>query len=187
MVVLHETGQLDDVEIVPVTGTPVAPNTMPVDHNPLGKLPTLIDDAGRAIYDSRVITRYLASRAGAPLYGSGESEWPILTLEATCDGILDAAILMVYEKRCRPEAAWQSDWIEAQWTKVTRALDVLDRDWLDHLKGGLDAGVIAAVCALGYIDFRHGDRDWRSTRPGLAAWYAQAADRESFRATVPTG
>lgn len=106
MVTLHETGQIDDVEIVPAIGTPIDPNTMPVGDNPLGKLPTLIDDEGNAIYDSRVITRFLADRAGAPLYGEGDARWRIATLEATADGMLDAAILMVYEKRCRPEAAW---------------------------------------------------------------------------------
>jgi glutathione S-transferase len=41
MVLLHETGQLADVELTPAGGTPVDPGTMPVAQNPLGKVPTL--------------------------------------------------------------------------------------------------------------------------------------------------
>lgn len=188
MVVLHETGQLDAVDLVPAAGTPLAPGTMPVDDNPLGKLPTLITDDGQALYDSRVINRYLDRRAQtAGLYGAGPGLWRTLTLEALADGIMDAAILMVYEKRCRPEEAWQQDWIEAQWSKVARALDELERTWIDHLEAGLDIGGIGVGCALGYLDFRHPDRDWRSAHPKLAAWFEAVSRRPSFRGTVPQG
>lgn len=68
-VVLHETGQLDAVELVHATGNPVAPTAAaPTAQNPLGKIPTLLRDDGPAIYDSRVICRFLNDRAGAALY-----------------------------------------------------------------------------------------------------------------------
>lgn len=186
MVVLHETGLIRDVDLVAAMGTPMDPGTMPVGDNPLGKLPTLITDDGLALYDSRVITRYLDRKAkSVGLYGAGDGLWRTLTLEATADGILDAAVLMVYEKRCRPEQAWQQDWIEAQWAKVSRALDVLEREWISHLDAGLDIGGIGVGCALGYLDFRHPDRDWRADHPKLAAWFEQVSQRPSFRKTVP--
>ncbi len=63
---------------------------MPIDRNPLGKVPALVCDDGRTLYDSRVICRYLADLAMPSLYPSGAAQWDTLTLEATADGILDA-------------------------------------------------------------------------------------------------
>ena len=187
MVVLHETGLLDQVTLVPASGTPTAPGTMPVAQNPLGKIPALERDDGPAIYDSRVICRFLAERAGTGLYPEGNALWEALTLEATADGICDAAILMVYEGRLRPEEKQMPEWVEGQWSKVARALDALNARWLGHLHGPLSIGQIAVGCALEYVDLRHGARNWRQGRDGLAAWQAGFAARDSMMATRPEG
>ena len=92
---------------------------------------------------------------------------------------------MVYEWRLRPEEMRLPDWVEGQWAKIARALDALETRWISHLAGPLDMGQIAVGCALGYLDFRHGDRDWRAARPGLAAWEAAFAARPSMTATRP--
>ena len=188
MVLIHEA-RIGGVTLIPAAGTPVAPGSMPVDHNPLGKIPALVLDDGRTLYDSRVICRYLDARAnggaGAGLYPKGARHWDTLTVEATGDGILDAALLMIYEVRIRPEALRYAPWVEGQWAKVDRALDVLETRWMDHLEGPLEAGQIAVGCALGYLDFRHDARGWRNGRPRLAAWYAGFAARPSMMATVP--
>ena len=84
-------------------GTPVAPGTMPVTRNPLGKIPVLEREDGPALYDSRVICRYLDDLAGGGLYPEKPRLWETLTLEATGDGMMEAAVLMVYEERTRPE------------------------------------------------------------------------------------
>lgn len=185
MVLLLETGQQADVALIPATGSPVDPGTMPVAQNPLGKIPALERDGGPALYDSRVICRFLDDRAGGVLYPPAPRLWETLTLEATADGILDAALLMVYESRLRPEGLRLADWTEGQWDKIARALDALESRWADHLAGPLDMGQIAVGCALGYLDFRHGARDWRAGRPRLADWYRVFADRPAMRATHP--
>lgn len=184
-VTLHETGQFGGVEIVPVYGSPLDPQTTPLAKNPLGKLPTLERSDGPALYDSRVICRYLNDRANARLYPEAPRLWDTLTLEATGDGILDAALLMVYEKRLRPEQQQSPEMIEGQWSKVTRALDVLNERWMSHLSARFDMGHIAIGCALGYLDFRHEDRDWRHGRDSLAAWYESCAERPAMQATIP--
>jgi len=184
MVTLHETGQAGDVTLVPAMGTPVDAGSMPLAQNPLGKIPALERDDGPALYDSRVICRFLDDRAAANLYPAPHL-WDVLTLEATADGIMDAAVLMVYESRVRPEENRFAPWVDGQWTKIDRALDALDQRWLSHLQGPLDMGQIAVGVALGYLDFRHGNRDWRSGRPGLAAWEAVFAARASMVATLP--
>lgn len=185
MVLLHETGQLAEVELVTGSGSPVDPGTAPLEANPLGKVPALERPDGPALYDSRVICRYLDARAGAGLYPDGAKLWDTLTVEATGDGILDAALLMVYEGRIRPEELRFAPWVEGQWAKVDRALDALETRWMAHLEGPMEAGQIAVGCALGYLDFRHGARGWREGRPRLAAWSAGFAARPSMMATVP--
>jgi glutathione S-transferase len=187
MVLLMETGQVDDVTLVPAAGTPVDPGSMPLAQNPLGKIPALERDDGPALYDSRVICRYLDDRGGGRLYPAAPRLWDTLVLEATADGILDAAILMVYETRVRPEAKRFDDWTNGQWAKIERALDALNTRWMSHLQGKLDMGQVAVACALGYLDFRHGPRDWRKGHDALAAWYAEFAKRESMTSTVPVG
>ena len=185
MVVLHETGQEGDVTLVPAMGTALEPGTMPVAQNPLGKLPTLEREGGGALYDSRVICRFLDDRGAGRLFPPAPALWETLTLEATADGIMDAALLMIYEHRLRPPELVSDLVIEAQWTKVTRALDVLEGRWLSHLAGPIDMGQIALGCALGYIDFRLGERNWRQGRDGLATWYARFSERPAMQATRP--
>lgn len=185
LVLLRELDLLDRVQIMPAGGGPLDPGTLPIALNPLGKIPTLERDDGPALYDSRVICRYLDTLAGGRFYPSGAALWETLTLEATADGILDAALLMVYEDRVRPQDRRFPDWVEGQWSKVARTLDVVEARWLAHLNGPPDMGQIAMACATGYLDLRHSGRDWRAERPGLAEWDQRYAARPSMLATRP--
>jgi len=182
---LQETGQLDDGEIVNTMVAPTAPDDTLIAKNPLSKIPALERDTGPTLYDSRVICAYLDSRAEAGLYGAGDRHWETLTLEATADGIMEAAILMVYEGRLRPEDKQFPDWVEAQWSKVDRAIGSIDARWMSHLSGSLNMGQIAVGCALAYVDFRLGDRDWRTGREALASWFEGFGSRPSMAATRP--
>jgi glutathione S-transferase len=185
VVALHETGMADQVELVPVTGTLFAPGTYPVAQNPLGKVPTLEREDGAALHDSRVILRYLDQLAGGTLYPPPPRLWETLTLEATAQGITEAAALVVYEARYRPEERRSEDWVEAQWSKVVRSLDAVEGRWMSHLAGPFDAAQIAVGCALGYLDFRHPGRGWREGRPALAGWEEKFAARPAMMATRP--
>lgn len=186
MVLLHEADRAEDLELVPGSGTPFAQNQSTMSHNPLGKVPALVRDDGPALYDSRVITQYLDDWAGAGLYPEGSRRWETLTLEATGDGITDAALLMTYEARLRSEEARSEEWVEAQWDKIVRACAALESRWMSHLHGRLDMGQVAVACALAYVDFRHGPRDWRSANPSLAAWYARFSERPSMVTSAPS-
>lgn len=185
MVLIIESGLQSQVQVIAATGSPLDPGSMPLASNPLGKIPALVLDDGMALYDSRVICRYLDAHSAAGLYPPEPRLWQTLVLEATADGILEAALAMVYEVRMRPVEKQFPDWIEGQWAKVTRALDAVETAWNQHLDGPLDMGQVALACALGYLDFRHGARDWRHERPNLAAWQATFAARPSMRMTEP--
>ncbi|MGL4319546.1 MAG: glutathione S-transferase [Paracoccaceae bacterium] len=189
-VLIHEAGLSDRVERIAASGTPLAPGSLPLAENPLGKVPVLVTADG-PLYDSRVICRYLDDVAGAGAYPAGAALWPTLVLEATADGILDAALLVVYEARLRPEDLRFQPWIDAQWAKIARALDVIEANWMDHLnaphKGCANMGHIALGAALGYVDFRLGAREWRAGRPALAQWADAFMARPSMQATIPVG
>lgn len=183
-VVLIETGLIDDTQLVQVTTTPVNSDENAIAANPSGKIPALLIEDGSAIYDSRVICRYLNARAGGDLYPEADI-WKLLTLEATADAIMDAAVLMTYEKRIRPEDMVYAPWIESQWAKAERTIIALNNDWMDMLNGPLTIGQIAVASALNYVDFRHPDRDWRGAAPSLATWYGEFSKRPAMIATAP--
>lgn len=188
MIVAHELGLAAQIKTTDGSGTPVAPNATTTSYNPLGKLPCLIPSDGPAIYDSRIICQYLISRVeDQKMLSDGASRWPTLTLESLADGICDAAILIRYETVLRPENLRWSDWLDGQWSKVDRALDAAENRWTAHLAGPFDLGHAALGCALGYLDFRYGDRDWRAAHPALATWYGEFAKRDSAIATAPQG
>ncbi|WP_010140033.1 glutathione S-transferase family protein [Oceanicola sp. S124] len=152
--------------------------------NPLGRIPALARTGATTICDSRVITRYLNDLAGGDLYPE-DRLWQVLTLEALCDGMLDSAVSMVYERRLRAADKVDEGWLDAQWQKVSRTLERLESDWTDSLSAPFDAGLIALACTLGYLDLRHADRGWRDSCPTLAAWADEIATRPSLAETAP--
>ncbi len=185
MILLEETGQLGDVELINVATTPVAASPELLAKNPLAKVPALERPDGPTLYDSRVITAYLDARAGGKLYPTGPRRWETLTLEATADGILDAALLMTYEARLRPEDKQMPEWVEGQWDKIARSVAALNTRWMSHLQGPLDMGQISVACALAYVDFRHDARGWRQGNDGLSTWFKEFESREWMQSTVP--
>ena len=196
MVAAHETGLAGKIEKIATTVVPVKENAELSRENPLTKVPTLIADDGEVLYDSPVICEYLdtlhdggggGSGGGAKLFPpTGPARWKALRLQALADGILDAAILTRYEKTIRPPELQWRDWVDGQMRKVRQSLDALEAK-AGELAGLPTIGTIAVGCALGYLDFRFADENWRQSRPKLAAWYEKFAQRPSMQATVPQG
>ncbi|MEY8829109.1 glutathione S-transferase [Sedimentitalea sp. XS_ASV28] len=184
-VLLHELNRTDAVELKTVTTTVMASDDGLKAANPLARLPSLERPEGTTLYDSRVITAYLNDLYGGGLYPQGGARWDTLTLEATGDGMMDSAVSMAYEVRLRPEERQSTDWLEAQWSKITRALAALNARWMSHLSGPVTMGHVSVGCALGYLDFRHGPRNWRHGNDALAAWFAEFESRASMQATRP--
>lgn len=182
-VVLREAHLLDTVTEVNVATSPTATDPGVAAANPLGKIPALLRDHGPALYDSRVITRFLDDHAAANLYPKARL-WEVLTLEATADGIMEAALAITYEGRMRPEAQQSPDWMDAQWAKAIRAIGAIETRWMSHLTGPLDMAQIGVACALSYIDLRHDARGWRTGHAALADWHAGFMTRDSMTATT---
>jgi len=183
-VTARELGLGDRIRDVPTSHSPVHPDVDLNRHNPLGKIPALVTEAGNTVFDSRVICEYLNALAGGNLLPDGDARWPVQVRVALADGILDAAVLTRYETALRPGELQWKDWIDNQMAKVRRALAVLEADPVFG-SDTLDLGTIAAGCALGYLDFRYAAEDWRAAHPALAAWYSDFSARPSMRGSMP--
>jgi glutathione S-transferase len=156
-------------------------------QNPLGKIPALIIEDGTVLYDSPVILEYLDHRAGGAkiLPQEPNARFAALTLQALCDGILDACILLVYEGRWRPAEKHEQKWIDHQTGKVSRAFSALEAapPAIDSIP---NVGAITLACALGYQDLRFGGK-WRDSYPRLLKWHDDFAARTpAFAATRVT-
>jgi glutathione S-transferase len=179
-VIAHELGlKLEEIRTLPMQ----EPEFRRV--NPLGKIPALVLDDGSVLIDSPVICEYLNHTGGGKFFPGmsiwrhNSGRWKALGLAALGDGIADAAVAWVIMGReaTVPEAARQR-----QMQTVLAALDALER-----VKFAKDPtiGEISVACAIGYVEFRMPDLDWKATRPNLSAWYTKFCEYPSMKATVP--
>ena len=160
--------------------------------NPLGKVPCLVMEGGEALFDSRVIVEYLdtLSPVGKLIPAVGRERAEVKTWEALADGVLDAAIL------ARLEANWpgrekeqrSQAWIDRQLGKVDMSVKAMSQGLGDkpYCAGiYLSLADIAVGCALGYLDFRFPDIDWRGSYPNLGKLQDKLMQRQSFTDSRP--
>ena len=158
--------------------------------NPLGKVPCLIMEDGGAVFDSRVIVEYLDTMTPVAklIPATGRERVEVRTWEALADGLIDAAIAVRLEQTQRPPEQQSQQWIDRQLGKVDAALDAMahgldGKNWCHN--NAYSLADIAVGCALGYLDFRFPQIDWRGRYPSLEKLYARLAARHSFIDTAP--
>lgn len=169
-----------------------AADTTIAQSNPLGKVPCLVMEGGEALFDSRVIVEYLdtLSPVGKLIPAVGRERAEVKTWEALADGVMDASIL------ARMEANWpgrspgerSKAWIDRQVGKVNASVKAMSQGLGDkpYCAGiYLSLADIAVGCALGYLDFRFPDIDWRGSHPNLARLQDKLTQRQSFIDTKP--
>ena len=177
------------IEFDLVLDSPWAKDTAVAQHNPLGKVPVLLLDDESHLYDSRVIAEYLdtVSPNNRLIPASGRERITVKRWEALGDGLQDAAVAAVLESR-RREGEKSPDWIKRQHGKIAAALTAMEDDLGDQPwchGGSFSLADIAVGCALGYLEFRFPDLDWRGDHPHLAHLYEKLIQRPSFAETVP--
>jgi glutathione S-transferase len=172
-------GLKDRIEIVEANTADPADSLR--SQNPLGKIPALILENGDVLYDSAVIVEYLDFLAGGgKLFPAGEARFKVLRDQTLADGIMDAAILRVYEKRFKEPKYRDPAWDAYQGDKMARGL----KHFEEHTPAApataaeVNAGTLTLACALGYLDIRFAG-EWRSGHPKLVAWL------DAFEAVVP--
>lgn len=159
------------------------------DYNPLGKVPVWVMEDGKSLFDSRVIVEYLdsISPAGHVLPKEPRPRIAVKRWEALADGVCDAAALVFAEKK-RPTAQQSPDWIRRQLGKVTAGLKAMSEElgqqnWCAGESFTL--ADIAVGCALGYLEFRFPELDWRRAHPNLSELFDRLMQRPTFKDTVP--
>ncbi|MDO9499702.1 glutathione S-transferase N-terminal domain-containing protein [Falsiroseomonas sp.] len=172
------------IEIV-VTDPHASPDSL-LQDNPLSKIPTLVAQDGRAVFDSRVICEYLDTVGEAPPLFPPTGSMDRLAAQvrhALADGIMDAAVA----RRMRfgkPMDETRLAFIARQKAAMERGLAALERD---APAGLTDIGEVASACALGYLDFRFPDEPWRAGHPRLADWFAEVSRLPALARTAPPG
>ena len=162
------------------------------ESNPLGKVPCLVMEGSEALHDSRVIVEYLdtLSPVGKLIPSVGRERAEVKTWEALADGLLDASLLARLEATWagRSDAERSQAWIDRQLGKVHAALRAMSQGLADksYCVGiQLSLADIAVGCALGYLDFRFPQIDWRTPYPNLTRLHEKLMQRPSFADTLP--
>lgn len=172
-----------------VIDSPWVDNSGVPDLNPLGKIPVLLLDDDTRLFDSRVIVEYLDGVApnNKLLPSTARERALVKRWEALADGMTDATVTIVLERR-RPDDERSAGWIARHRVKIDRALVALAEDLGDGAwchGNGITLADIAVGCALGYLDFRMPELDWRAAHPNLARLQEKLMQRPSLADTVP--
>ncbi len=167
-----------------------SPTSTVPDSNPLGKVPVLVTDDGAAVFDSRVIVEFLdtVSPISRLIPPSGRSRVEVRCWEALADGLLDAALLIRMEQTQRPENLRSASWVARQNGKIDSALAAISNGLADKpycAEGKYTLADIAVGCALGYLDFRFAEIDWRARHANLARHAEKLFARQTFMDTAP--
>lgn len=183
-IALRELGLADLVEETLVDPYNAQPGYL--DINPLSKVPALVTEKGEKLFDSKLIVEYLQTRSrGLATMPRGAARWTLLRRLQLAEGILDAAVAMRMEK-VRPAQFMFQGWLDRQEAAINRALDALNAEAGELLhEGAVRTVEIATGAALGYLDFRFPQLEWRNGRERLASWYFTFAQRPSMLATQP--
>ncbi len=162
------------------------------ESNPLRKVPCLVMEGGEALFDSRVIVEYLdtLSPVGKLIPVMGRERAEVKTWEALADGVLDASILARLEAHWAGRSKTQRSqaWIDRQLDKVNGGVKAMSQGLGDkpYCAGiYLSLADIAVGCALGYLDFRFPEIDWRGPYPNLAKLQEKLMQRQSFIDSKP--
>lgn len=185
MVVATQLGLASQIELLTSAAHPIKRDDRIASFNPLGKIPAAQTSDGQLLFDSRVICEYLDDYAQGGLFPAGATRWEALARQALGDGLLDAALLARYERLARPKELQYDAWHQAQLGKVQAALASIDQQAPSLASTPSDIGAITLGCALGYLDFRFADMDWRSHCPEAAHWFADFDAQPSMIATRP--
>lgn len=180
VVAAHESGQIAAVDIIP--GDPHGVDRALLEANALSKIPALITEDGVALPESDLICLYLDERSGGGLIPkSGPARWRTFRLQALADGFMEAAVDRRSEA-LRPDGERSDATLARLMDRMLRCLDALEAETA-LLGDPQNLGSIATACACSYADFRYPDLDWRTSRPGLDAFFAEYDTRPSMQAT----
>jgi glutathione S-transferase len=154
--------------------------------NPMSRIPTLVTEKGEALPDSELILEYLQTRghSGIQSLPRGTKRWSALRRAKIADGIIEAAVATLLEKR-RPESIIYTAFLDRQTEIIKRSVAILNLE-VGTLSTDTPTIVeVTAAVALCYLDFRMPYLDWRKDHEALVAWHEKFTQRPSMIETQP--
>lgn len=183
MICIHEKGIASEIALEPTKVGAGVVNEELMAINPIGKIPTLTD-GNEAVFDSLVIVDYLDHLF--PDLPMIPTKYPdrlsALRLNAIADGLLVSGVLAKQQAALSPEKQWDV-FRDANWAKTVACVNSLET-YLDQ-QAHFGVGQAAVGAALGWLDARAKEFDWRAGCPTLASWFERASERPSFDQTKP--
>lgn len=182
-VLILEKGLEASVELV---------STMPADNspelilaNPLGTVPTLLLDNGFAYCESPIICEYLDSLSGKnTLFPKSQAErFEALAMAALADGVMDAAVACVMERR-RPLEIQYQPWVQRKEAAIMRTIAKIAEFDLENY--GWNIGTLGIAVALEYVNLRFPNLCWQNEHEKLADWLKIVSQKSAMLATSPT-
>jgi glutathione S-transferase len=133
-----------------------------------------------------VICEYLDAEHGrSTLFPDKRPQrWDALRRLALGDGMLETSVMWRGE-RTKPAPQQSSHFLLACDQKMQSALEAVENVAVSLRQEGIDMGEIALGCALGYLDFRFVELDWRARCPRTAKWFETFNARPSMQNTLP--
>jgi glutathione S-transferase len=185
MVCAHELGIAGRIETIYTLVSSNKVNTEMSRVNPLGRIPALVTDDGRVLYDSIVICEYLDAECGGALFAhKGAGRWNVLRRHALANGLLELLVAWRSELS-RPHAQQSAETLQAYRSKVAAGLAAAEQDVAAVATAHVDIAYVTLGVVLGYLDFRYSEYEWRAQHPQLGRWYEAFSARPSMTATAP--
>ena len=185
LVAARETGLDSRIELIAINPWDSASGIG--QKNPLAKVPVLILQDDTELFDSPVICEYLNSLLADSglIHASRPERWHVLRRQALADGMMDAAVLIFLETNRRPQGERSRWWLDLQLQTLRDSVAALESQ-VPTFTEPPDIGQIAVGCALGYLDFRITDLDWRGGAPRLSSWFQRFSQRPSMQTSAPS-
>lgn len=157
-----------------------------LEHNPLGKIPTLILEDQSALCDSSLICEYLDGLKKSPVLipANPKKKWEVLRLDAIAKGLADITVAAYYEKAVLHPQDFNQSFIQGKEVTITRTIEYFDQH-VDQLEK-LNMASLSVACALGYVKFRQGHLWPQKGCKKLLKWFDEISRRDSLQQTIPT-
>jgi glutathione S-transferase len=171
-----------------VMDRPANPGSQVPKYNPLSKVPVLVLDDDKSMYDSSVIVEYFDGIGSGPklIPADFAARITVRQWEALGDGIVDATVALTHDSRYSETCDASAGWYQKQLKKIDGGLATLERDIGANEFCFGNAFGLADICvgmALGYLDRAYASYDWRAKFPGLKRYTDKLFARASFQQT----
>ncbi|MES1924326.1 glutathione S-transferase family protein [Salinisphaera sp. T31B1] len=179
--VIIEKGLTDQVELDKTD--PWQSDPALVEANTFSKIPSLVLDDGEVLTESLLISQYLDGQAGGKSLVDDADRTKVFKKLGVAFGFIDAAVAIASAGKFKNDLSDDAI-ITRRHAAIERSLPLLDQLPVGD-PSTPDLGDLALAVALGYLDFRFKEFDWRANAPQISQWYKEIASRPALNETMP--